>query len=481
MNEDTAPEVCDALDSTPPMHGPVDVFNAKHRGVYNQMVADSLDDTLSEKQRQNKKDIAAAKLKRAISKRMEDDGDPDAKAAHDKLREKDRVRMSLFDADAKRKRDAGDKKALAAYAIKKGQSSAWQETKRQAIHDERAAAYVKNGGSTKSTEFGLGEESREDEIDSRADALLDSPAGSLCPHGKDTEKRWVEDHGENTTIREVLLRGLWAICFIYTSTIRENGDENKCPETTHFMVGTTRDPIWRKEGVDDDNNRDLPRLGRDEVTSVGYVYKVDERVSPYDATSVEGGLQKNIEEKLNMPHGRCLHREAGAGSRKEYSTTPNEKKALAAGQKLTYSVVMTMIPITNPVYADVDPSDPERAPPLLSCTVTSHDGRNTQYRIVVRGDKQGFPETKSVRKDNAAIAVKNAKRVKRHRNDKKKAKKSDTALEAEEMCEDPEEIPANSDESPMSDGGGSSDSDEDMGTDSEVSQTGDDGESIDEE
>jgi hypothetical protein len=265
-------------------------------------------------------------------------------------------------------------------------------------------------------------------------------------------------------------------------TILENGDENKCPETTNFMTEQKRDPIWRKQGVDDDNNIDLQRLGRDEVTSVGYVYKVDERVSPCDATSVEGGLQKNIEEKLNMPHGMCLHREAGAGSRKEYSTTANERKALAAGQKLTYSVVMTMIgPITNPVYADVDPSDPERAPPLLSCTVTSHDGRNTQYRIVVRGDKQGFPETKSVCKDNAAIAAQYAQRAKRHRNDKKKAKKSD-APEAKEMCEEPGVVSANPEQelSRMSDGGDSSDSDEDMGTDSDESLVSDGGSSDEE-
>jgi hypothetical protein len=123
-----------------------------------------------------------------------------------------------------------------------------------------------------------------------------------------------------------------------------------------------------------------------------------------------------------------------------------------------------MIPITNPVYADVDPSDPERAPPLLSCTVTSHDGKNTQYRIVVRGDKQGFPETTSVRKDNTAIAVQSAKKAERHRNKKNKAKKSDVP-EAEDMCDEPEETPVDADESRMSDGGGSSDNDEDMVTD----------------
>jgi hypothetical protein len=173
MNEDTAPEVCDALDSTPPMHGPVDVFEEKHRGGYNQMVADSLDDTLSEKQRKTKKDAAAKKLKRAISKRMEDDGDADAKAANDKLRERNNDLQSLSRADATGKRNAGDQdeidkynieskqnnaryasykvvrlagdpKAHAAYDIKLKQTNDWKEAKRQERDSNRDMVEVED-------------------------------------------------------------------------------------------------------------------------------------------------------------------------------------------------------------------------------------------------------------------------------------------------------------------------------------------------
>ncbi|KAJ1464124.1 hypothetical protein T484DRAFT_1758335, partial [Baffinella frigidus] len=220
--------------------GPVDIFNEKQRGGYNQMIADSLDVTLSKKQRQMKKDTAALKMKTAVSKRKEEFDDPDAKATNDKQREKRRVWHSLHDADAKRKRNAGDEKALAAYAIKLEQYSTRyasnkvarlagdekalavydihlekasilhasnkvarlagdpkalaayaiqlekvsirDEANRQALHDELAATWAKTGETSKSTEFGLGDESRENEIDARVNDLMDSPAGSLCPN-----------------------------------------------------------------------------------------------------------------------------------------------------------------------------------------------------------------------------------------------------------------------------------------------------------
>jgi hypothetical protein len=159
-HEDTAPAVVASSDALSLLHGPVDVFNEKELVYYNKLIADSLDVTLSEKQREDKRSHAAKKLKRTVLKRMEDSGDPDAKAANDKLREKARVWMSLSRANAKGKRDAGDqdeidkheieleqmstldasykvarlagdKKALVAYAIKSKQSKDWKEAKRQ--------------------------------------------------------------------------------------------------------------------------------------------------------------------------------------------------------------------------------------------------------------------------------------------------------------------------------------------------------------
>jgi hypothetical protein len=173
IHEDTAPEVCDALDSTPPMHDPVDLFNAKNLGVYNQMIADSLDVTLSVKQRQLKKKHADQKLKRAILKRMEDDGDADAKAANDKQRERHNDLQSLSREDAQRKRNAGDQyeidkrdirlkqgnardasdkvarlagdeNARAAYAIKLGHTDAWKEANRQERDSNRDMVEVED-------------------------------------------------------------------------------------------------------------------------------------------------------------------------------------------------------------------------------------------------------------------------------------------------------------------------------------------------
>jgi hypothetical protein len=131
--------------SRPMMHGPVDIFNEKQRGVYNQMIADSLDVTLSKKQRQIKKDTAVLKMKRTDAKRKEDAGDEDAKATNDKHREKDRVQSSLRNTDAKRKRKDGDPKAVAAYAIKLEKSSildASNKVARLAGDPKACAAYA---------------------------------------------------------------------------------------------------------------------------------------------------------------------------------------------------------------------------------------------------------------------------------------------------------------------------------------------------
>ena len=126
-------------------------------------------------------------------------------------------------------------------------------------------------------------------------------------------------------------------------------------------------------------------------------------VSGYDATSLEGGLQRYIEE-MGLPHGLCLHQKVGAGSRCEYGITNPE----------TTWVALTLIRVQSPTFADIDPSNANRYPPLIKCQVTSHHGQTT-YDVSVRGNKQPFPATKSVIEDDAKIAAERLQKAARHK------------------------------------------------------------------
>jgi hypothetical protein len=87
---------------------------------------------------------------------------------------------------------------------------------------------------------------------------------------------------------------------------------------------------------------------------------------------------------------------------------------------------MTLLRVTSPTFADVDPVDPNRSPPLTSCTVTSHDGK-TDYKVAVRGHKEKFPDTKSVIEDeatNVANRLRDAERHKKRKADEMSAKVS---------------------------------------------------------
>ena len=111
---------------------------------------------------------------------------------------------------------------------------------------------------------------------------------------------------------------------------------------------------------------------------------------------------------MGMPHGMCLHQKVGAGNRVKYG----KKKPEATW------VALSLIRVKDPKFADIDPVDLNRSPPLTSCTVTSHDGK-TDYNVSVRGDKQNFQDTKSVIADKAKN-VENAL-VRRNRKQKRKA------------------------------------------------------------
>jgi hypothetical protein len=110
----------------------------------------------------------------------------------------------------------------------------------------------------------------------------------------------------------------------------------------------------------------------------------------------------------------CLHRKAGSGVRLENSVTSYEKQRIKTGEKMVYSVAITLVKTTSQEWF-IGPLDQEDAlRPLTACTASSPDGKNT-FNISVRGDKQNFPDTPSVCSDKAAKTATNAKTNERRR------------------------------------------------------------------
>jgi hypothetical protein len=304
---------------------------------------------------------------------------------------------------------------------------AWRKAKAALEHAELSAIFQANG--VVSTEFGLGDTSHHEDTTERVHDIVHSSAGGLHPGAVKTLDNWVKDHGKYMSVEDVLSGGGWAAYFLITMRKITAGKEIKCVETTNFMTMADRNPLWRIDTTDIDTNRDLRRFTGPEAGSVVRSYLLADCVSAYDATSLEGKLQHYIEDEIDMPHGLCLHKEAGAGSRKQYSRTKVEKARLAKGEACVYSVVLSMIRVISPTFADIDPSDPDRAPPLTSCSVVSHNGKQT-YNVVVRGHKQPFPDTKSVIADKAKIKRDKATTKKRHAEER-----ADKKRKAEEKAE----------------------------------------------
>jgi len=286
-------------------------------------------------------------------------------------------------------------------------SSAWYKAKADALQAERAADFKANGVGV-TTKFGLGDVSRGDELECGAYNIMNNPAGVLHPDGEATTANWIKDHGSKS-IEEVLLSGDWAAYFLITKQKITPGKEINCKETTDFISSCYRNPLWRIDTVHNEEQRDLRLFRRGEAVTVVCTYLLARCVSAYDATGLEGSLQRYIEE-MGMPHGLCLHQKAGAGPKKKYGKT---------GPKTTW-VALSLIRVRNPKFADFDPVNPNRYPPLQSCIVTSHDGK-TDYKVAVRGDKKKFQGTKSVLADEVKIAVHNFRKVERHNKRKAEA------------------------------------------------------------
>ena len=286
---------------------------------------------------------------------------------------------------------------------------AWRKAKSDEIQTERAAD-SKARGVDVTTEFGLWTTPRAYEIEERVHEMMQWYAGAFLFDGGGTSNNWIRDNGEFMSLKDVLATGEFAAYFLVTKQKITSGQELKCTETTKFLSECDRDPLWRTEtrrtkpqvwdrpGIGPvpkhiNDERDLRRFTVAEAKTVVRSYLLAKCVSSFDATSLEGGLQRYIED-MGMPHGLCLHKEAGAGSKREYGNTKPE----------TTWVALSLIRVTSLKFAEVDLVYPTRSPPLTSCTVTSHNGENT-YNVSVRGPKQKFPSTKSVLEDEAKIAA----------------------------------------------------------------------------
>jgi hypothetical protein len=302
-------------------------------------------------------------------------------------------------------------------AKKNAASIAHHKENADALNAKREAECKANGGG-RTTDYGLGDLPRPDDIKETVENIADEIPGVFVKGGKATSKKWVDDHGHKS-MKKVLSEGNHLAYILTTGTDITSGIEIKCPETTVFMTVPLRDPLCR---IDEkiDGERNLRLFTRKEAKTVVRSYLLKECLSGYDATGIEGALQRYLEDELGMPHGMYLHQKAGAGPLTEYGPTIT---------KGTCRVVLSIIRITSPTFADVDPSDPDRAPPLTSCSVVSHNGKQT-YNVVVRGHKQPFPDTKSVIADKAKI-----KRGKGTTNKRHTEERTDKKRKAEEKAE----------------------------------------------
>jgi hypothetical protein len=359
-----------------------------------------------------------------------DAGDPDALAA------KAHTARIHKEGDAKRAEkeatlcNAGDVDALARRAAtneaERKRKVAMNQRKRE---EEAKTAKIFPESARVSTVFGEGDE-RQESLTRTVEEIMGRHAGSAHPSGKPTSKKWVKDHGD-VYVGVKLAEGEYAAYLGITRTTVDPGIEERCRETKAFITDVQRDPLWRMLQKDGD----LKRMSPKQAKSVVNVYLLAKYENPYDATSLEGACQFYLE-NLGLPHGICLHKRAGAGNRLKDSMTDDEYELLISGKIKGWSLTLTMIRTTDRVYADSDPDDPERSPPLIAASIPTDDGK-TVYRILVRGNKQRFPDTPSVVADRATNKAKYQKDKERRQNRKRNAAEpSDSAESSEEMEEE---------------------------------------------
>jgi hypothetical protein len=328
----------------------------------------------------------------------------------------------------------GDPDALARRAAtnetaRKCNAAAYQR-KRQEMFAEIAELFRQHGGI--STVFGEGGE-RQESIMRKVKEIMRNYAGVASPIGEITSKKWLNDHGD-FSIEAKLAEGEWAAYILITRTGIIPGKEEECDETKLFLTQVQRDPLLRIEL----ENGDLKRMSPMQANSVVHSYILANCDTAYDVTSLEAACQFYLEDEIGLPHGMCLHKQAGAGNRLENSMTKAELKLFLSGELKGWSLVLSMIRTTDRIFADVDPDDPTRSPPLVSASVPTHDGTGTVYRIRVRGNKQRFPDTPSVLADRETNRLRREAKNARKKASRQKRKRD--AAESVDSEESPEEM-----------------------------------------
>jgi hypothetical protein len=391
----------------------------KQHEDYEALLADSTEPKNSKKKQQRSAGNALQKLKYIIAKHAE---------------EEKRVAMtpeelSMYDNDpervaAKAEKDRRDQ----AYKTKFREKEAATNQRKKEEEAKNAKIFPKSVRN--STVLGEGDDERQETLTRTVEEIMGSHAGSaLGPSGIPTSEKWVRDHGD-VSVGDKLAEGGFAAYLGITRTTVDPGEEEKCRETTLFITQVQRDPLWRMLQKDGD----LKLMSPKQAKSVVNVYLLAKYENPYDVTSLEGACQFYLQNELGLPHGICLHKQAGAGKRLKDSMTAAEYKLFVSGKLKGWSLNLTMIRTTDRVFAIVDPFDPERSPPLVSASVPTHDGTGTVYRIRVRGNKQSFPDTPSVVADRKKIKAEN-ERKKASRQKRKRG-----AAESVDREESPEEM-----------------------------------------
>jgi hypothetical protein len=351
-------------------------------------------------------------------------GDPDALARQAAKKEVDNKRTEK-EATLCR---AGDTDALARRTARNEAKRERYAAKRQEMLAEIAELFRQHGGV--STVFGEGGE-RQESIMRKVKEIMRNYAGVASLIGEITSKKWLDDHGD-VSVEEKLAEGEWAAYILITRTGIIPGKEEECDETKLFLTRVERDPLLRIEL----ENGDLKRMSPPQANSVVHSYLLAECDTAYDVTSLEAACQFYLEDEIGLPHGMCLHKQAGAGKRLENSMTKAELKLFLSGELKGWSLVLSIIRVTDCVFAAVDPFDPTRSPPLVSASVLTLDGTDAGYRIRVRGNKQSFPDTPSVVADRATNKATREKTKARRQNLKRGAAGSVDSTESPEEMEE---------------------------------------------
>jgi hypothetical protein len=420
------------------------LFTSKQREDYDTLLAGATDPKNTPDQQKKCADHAMQKLRLIIAKHAEEEkraamtpeelamyeNEPERVAAK---AEKTRNQQAAHTKHSEKEAAlclAGDTDALARQAATKEAARKRQAAvslrKKQEMFAEIAELFRKHGGV--STVFGEGGE-RQESIMRKVKEIMGNYAGVAHPIGETTSKKWLNDHGD-VSIEEKLTEGEWAAYILITRTGIIPGKEEECDETKLFITEVKRDPLWRIEQDDGD----LKRMSPPQATSVVHSYLLANCDTAYDVTSLEAACQFYLEDEIGLPHGMCLHKKAGSGNRLENSMTKAELKLFLSGELKGWSLVLSIIRVTDCVFAAVDPDDPERSPPLIAASVPTHDGTDTVYRIRVGGKNQSFPDTPSV------VADRTTNKATKEKNNARHQKRKRGAAESVDSTESPEEM-----------------------------------------